>query len=102
MPSSAPISRAYDFANGLVVASGVSSAVTSALTQGCEYLITATKDCWIKIGTGTPVAAANTAGSMFLPAARGLVVRIPLSASPLALAAIQDAAVGNVSVVPTL
>lgn len=88
-------SRQYDWANGLVVASGASSAASAAL-QNREYELVASVDAYVTVGAD-PTAAADTAGNIFLAAGR------PFRFQAVAgdkVAAIQDSTAGVVSILP--
>lgn len=66
--------RALDWANGQKIAIDATSGVSSAITA-TEVVLHATVDCFIKVGSGTPIAAA-AAGSLPMLAGEKYTVRI--------------------------
>lgn len=84
------------WATGQVLTTSATSAASTAIT-GTEVMISATQDCWIKIGATTPTAAKDTAGSMFI--AKGGPYTFQLTSGHL-VAAVQDSAAGKVSILP--
>lgn len=86
----------YDLANADKVASGVASAATGANKPAGAYCLIASADAWLTYGA-TPTAAAGVAGNFFLKS--GIPFYLFLDA-PAKMAAIQDAAAGNVMIFP--
>lgn len=94
-PNSLPI-PAFDMTASEAVAVGSSSGVSAAITNTAVCVVSTT-DCWIKQGSGTPVAAAATAGNIFLP--RGVHFFLK-NVSGQKIAVIRDSSDGTLMIYP--
>jgi len=85
-----------DFTSGRVLAFSGTSAQTAVFSTPTTVLLTATHSCWITAAVN-PTAAADTAGSAFVPANTPLQIKVPGGQK---IAAINDGADGHLSIVP--
>lgn len=86
--------RAYDWASMTTVAIGATSAASAAVGADGEYELSADVDCYIFVGTGTPVA---TTSKRFLPAGAAFTVQL---ADDQAVAVIRKDTNGTLTILP--
>jgi hypothetical protein len=83
----------YDFTAHQIVAIG-SGALASAAVNSSVVCLTATSNCWYRLGAA---AAAHVAGSDYLPANTIWLIKIPQGTT---ISVIQDSAAGFLSILP--
>lgn len=89
--------RAYDYATGLSLAIGATSARSTAITA-TEVMLHASSRCFVRVGDSS-VNAANGAGSFPLEAGEKFHLRIT---SGQRIAVIRDSADGALTILPVL